>query len=624
MLVVFAVTALCYWPSLSGPFIFDDAPNLELLGAGGGIDSFDAFAEFVSSAQAGPLGRPLSLASFVMDGQTWPTDPFPFRITNLLIHLVNGLLVLLLARSLLATRFDEQTAWRLAIIGMAVWMIHPLLVSTTAYVIQRMTQLASLFVLSGLLSYVHGRKILESRPGRGWAWIIPGMGVSGLLALLSKESGILLPLYALVIELTVFSRATLPRGRKTALLVLLSVPALAMPAYIALNWGALQAGFDYRPFSMQERVLTQAVVLVEYLQQVFAPQLSGLGIIHDDFPVSRGLLSPATTVLSMLGIMAAVALALWQRRRWPLVSLGVLWFVAGHSLEAGPLPLELYFDHRNYLPLIGPVLAVCALLARVPRRFGSYAYAGMALFLCLEAFLTWQSAKLWSDEHLMMQTAAVHRPGSLRVQQYAGNQYILTGQFERALEVQESIAANFPEHTSTRLSALNLQCILGTITRRQIDATRAFLGGGAYDQQIVTFFPVLLARADEQACPAFGLAEFRELLDAAQGNRRIGGNRKTRGAIHLYRGITFYQEGRLDEAVEQLDRSFDAWQEIDVRLRQVVWLLSAGRTEDAQRYLDLALRFREERFWRSNLRDADIEALQRHIDDVRRAAQRGS
>jgi tetratricopeptide (TPR) repeat protein len=295
--------------------------------------------------------------------------------------------------------------------------------------------------------------------------------------------------------------------------------------------------------------------------------------------------------------------------------LGVLWFVAGHSLEAGPLPLELYFDHRNYLPLIGPVLAVCSLLPLVPRRFGRYAYASIALFLCFEAFLTWQSAKLWSNEDLMMRVATVHHPDSLRVQQFAGNQYIIAGQYDRALEVQQSIARNFPEHTATRLSELNLLCILGMLKPEHLSATQAFIARGRHDQQIVTFFPVLFARANNQDCPLFGFEEFRALLDAAQNNPRIGINRKTLGAIHLYKGITYHQERQLDAAVEQLDRSFDAWPEIDVRLRQAVWLLSAGRIDEAQAYLDLAKQFRRERFWRNSLREEDVEALQRLINE---------
>lgn len=612
---VLTITILCYRPSLSGPFIFDDTPNLELLAVQGGVKSFEAFVEFVSSAQAGPFGRPLSLASFVIDGQTWPTDPLPFRITNLILHLLNGVLVLLLSQALLVTQTGKAVAWRAAIACMALWLLHPLLVSTTAYVIQRMTQLASLFILTGLLSYIRGRKLLDTQPGRGWTWILLGMGLSGLLAVLSKESGILLPLYALTIELTVFSRTHIARAKKTALLAVLIAPSLAVPAYFALNWETLQAGFEFRPFSMGERLLTQAVVLMQYLKQVVAPSMSGLGIIHDDFPVSQSLMNPISTLLSVLGIAAATVLALWLRGRSPIVSLGILWFLVGHSLEAGPLPLELYFEHRNYLPLVGPLLAVCAIVSRTPDTIRRYAYVGIVLFLCLEGFVTWQNSKLWSDEDLMMHIAVTHHPNSLRARQHVGNQEILSGRFDLALATQTSIAADFPEHTSTRLSMLNLHCLLGSLTRDHIDTARVFLERGTYDQQIPTFFPVLLARVENNACPVFGSVEFRGLLDAALGNSRIGGNKKLRGAALYFKAISLYGDNLLDEAVGQLDQSFDAWPEIDVRLQQVVWLLSAGRPEDARRYLDLARQFREEQFWRKNLRDKNIDALQHMIDE---------
>jgi hypothetical protein len=66
----FLLTVLCYWPSLGGPFVFDDIPNLEIMGKGGGLASLDSYIEFVFSAQASTLGRPLSLLSFTLDGQT--------------------------------------------------------------------------------------------------------------------------------------------------------------------------------------------------------------------------------------------------------------------------------------------------------------------------------------------------------------------------------------------------------------------------------------------------------------------------------------------------------------------------------------------------------------------------
>ena len=617
----FAVTVLCYWPSLSGPFLFDDIPNLELLGNTGGLNSVDTYMEFITSGQSGPLGRPLSLATFTIDGQNWPTDAQPFRITNLVIHLINGLLVFLLVRSILAVKYDEGTALKLALLCMALWLLHPLLVSTTAYVIQRMTQLAGLFVMIGLLCYVHGRKQLAETPRRGWTWILAGMGVSGVLAVLSKESGILLPLYALAIEVTVFGRAALGRAHRGFLFTVLLLPVAALLGYFALHWEALQLGFEYRPYSMKERLLTQPVVLVEYLHQVFAPRMSGLGIIQDDFPVSTSLLNPVATLLSLIGLIVLVAAAFWCRGRLPYVSLGVLWFIAGHSLEAGPLSLELYFDHRNYLPLVGPLVAVVSILPLLPDKFRRAAYLGLFLFLCLESFLTWQSARLWSNEDLMMQVASVDHPDSLRVQQHAGNKFISAGQYEQALQVQESIAANFPDHTSTRLSILNLRCQLGTLTPDQVAATQAFLGSGSHDQQINGFFSTLLARAVDNACTAFSLADYHATLDAALRSAVIGGSPKTRGAAHYFKGLAYARNGELDAAIEQLDLSYDAWPDLDVRLQQLVWLLSRGKVDEAERYLELARQHLDKRFWSRGLREADLLSFQQQIEEARRLLQ---
>jgi len=106
----FLLTVMCYWPSLDGPFVFDDIPNLELLGNGGGLTSSEKYVEFIFSAQSSMLGRPVSLLSFALNGQEWPTDPRPFRITNLLLHLVNGLLIFLLTRAIFSTSHRPETA----------------------------------------------------------------------------------------------------------------------------------------------------------------------------------------------------------------------------------------------------------------------------------------------------------------------------------------------------------------------------------------------------------------------------------------------------------------------------------------------------------------------------------
>ncbi len=613
----FLLAVVCYWPSLSGPFLFDDIPNLELLGDRGGLSSFDTYVDFITGGKSGPLGRPLSLASFALDGQTWPTDPKPFRITNLLLHLVNGLLIFLLTRHIFSTGHKRETAEKLALLCMTLWLLHPLLVSTTAYIIQRMTQLSSLFTLAGLLCYLQGRKLLPDRPRGAWAWIIGGMGVCGVLALLSKETGILLPFYALIIELTVFNSSGIARRQKTALIVLFGAPLLAFLGYMSLNWNAFLAGFELRPFSLAERLLTQSVVLLDYLRQIIAPRLSGLGIFHDDFPISSGLLNPVTTLMSLLGIMAIIVVAVWSRKKWPFISLGILWFFVGHSLEAGPIPLELFFEHRNYLPLLGPLVAICSLLPLLNIKYRRMLPLLLIVFIGMESFLTWQSAVPWGDERRLMQTALIEHPDSLRAQQYVANELIVNRRYSEALVVQEGLAKRFPEHAATRLSILNLRCILNVLTVEDISATERLIGSSDHDLQVIAYLAPLTANAAANTCDALGFAEVQAIMDTLLRNPKMARSGAVRGATHYRKGIAYQMTGNLDKAVEQLDLSYAANPEIDIRLQQVVWLLGAGKTDKAEHYLLLARQHDQGHLLRSKLRGADFNVLQQRIEEAR-------
>lgn len=611
------MTIVCYWPSLGGPFLFDDNPNLEIMGERGGLTSAENYAEFIMSGQSGPLGRPLSLASFALDGQSWPTDARPFRITNLVIHLINGLLIFFLSRLIFASSFTRETAEKLALLCVTLWLLHPLLVSTTAYVIQRMTQLGSLFTLLGLLSYMRGRRILADRPRQGWVWIIAGMGACGLLALLSKETGILLPLYALAIEVTVFNSHVLVRQQKATLIAVLCMPLLALISYMVMNWDAMLASFDLRPFTVEERLLTQGVVLIDYLRQIVMPQLSGLGLFHDDFPVSKGLLDPIGTILSLIAIVTMLFYAVRWRKTWPLISLGIFWFFAGHSLEAGPLALELYFEHRNYLALLGPLILLCSILPTISKRLRGFLPLLVVLFIAFEGFLTWQSAKPWGDEDWIMRVAVVEHPESLRAQQYVANKYINQGNYSKALEVQEGLAVKFPAYTSTRLSILNLRCILKTLTVQDVDAAKRFLGRADYDLQIVGFLVPLMHNAENGTCVSLGLADVHVLFDALLRNPAMAKSRILRGATHYNKGIAYKNAGDLDKAHEQMDLSYRANPEIDVRLRQVVWSLENGETEMAEHYLALAKGHGKNRLLGRSFRSAELTFLQQEIDRTR-------
>ncbi|HSR64860.1 MAG TPA: tetratricopeptide repeat protein, partial [Xanthomonadaceae bacterium] len=225
LLALLFATWLAYAPGLSGGFLFDDYVNLDALGATGPVHDGAAFWRYLTSGSADPIGRPLALLSFLLDGRDWPADPAPFLRTNLFLHLANGALLFALLR-LLGRRLDGPGARTeaIALFAAGLWLLHPLFVSTTLYIVQREAMLPATFTLLGLLAWVHGRTRLDAGARRaGLAWMLGGLALGTALAMLSKANGILLPLLAWVLEATVLRAGAarpLPRAFRFGALVL--------------------------------------------------------------------------------------------------------------------------------------------------------------------------------------------------------------------------------------------------------------------------------------------------------------------------------------------------------------------------------------------------------------------
>lgn len=427
-LAVLVIAALVYWPGLSGGFVFDDFPNIvhnDQLRAS--TFSAQALLDAALSSDSGPLARPLTMLSFSLQVAALGLAPFPLKLANLGIHLVNGALIFLLAHKVLRLA-DSCSPFRVRpgsdaifpVAVAAVWLLAPVNLTGVLYVVQRMESLSTLFMLFGLLAYLHGRMRLAAGCRSGLAWMVGGVVGGSVLAALAKETGLVLPAYALVLEWVLFGfRSPGARrldGRVVALFgVTLLVPGVlgVMATLPAVLSGAAYAG---RPFTLAERLLTEARVMVDYIHWIVLPNMQALGLYHDDYPVSRGWLAPAATLLSMLALASLLALALWLKERRPLVTLGILFFLVGHSLVSTYLPLELVYEHRNYLPSLGVFLALFAVLMLEP-RLGAWRSAGVALavgLVGLAGFVTLLRASEWSDPVRLAYVEASRHPSSPR------------------------------------------------------------------------------------------------------------------------------------------------------------------------------------------------------------------
>ena len=169
-----------YWPGLSGGFFFDDSVNiLEQAGVQLKSISTESLLRVWESGIAGPLGRPVSMLSFAANYYFSEFDPFWFKLTNLLIHYVNGVLVYFLALLMLRAAVPSGNALigvrLVALVVAALWAFNPIQLTSVLYVVQRMTSLSSMFVLMALILHVWARQQNEAGLEK-WGFLRFGLG----------------------------------------------------------------------------------------------------------------------------------------------------------------------------------------------------------------------------------------------------------------------------------------------------------------------------------------------------------------------------------------------------------------------------------------------------------------
>ncbi|MGH8182571.1 MAG: tetratricopeptide repeat protein [Rhodanobacteraceae bacterium] len=209
-----------------------------------------------------------------------------------------------------------------------------------------------------------------------------------------------------------------------------------MPAVLGFLWllrGVLRPGaLAGRDFTLGQRLLTEARVLVDYLHWTLFPDPAVLSLYHDEIVKSTGLLAPWTTLGSILLLLALIVLAVWLRRRRPLVSLGILWFFAGNLLTATIIPLELVYEQRMYFPSIGVLLAAGALLLGLRWKIAWPLLRGFLVTVALLwfAIATNLRAQEWSNPLRLAIAEANRHPESARAVYEAGRLLLISSDYQ--------------------------------------------------------------------------------------------------------------------------------------------------------------------------------------------------
>ncbi len=422
--VLLTTTCLVYFPGINGPWVFDD--HASLLG-----NSFIKITHFDWEAiwraswsfDGSPLHRPVAMFSFALNH--WLAGGFqttlPFKTVNITIHAINSILIYFLFLRLATiseagnnrnSTTGSRLKWYAFVIAL-VWAIHPIQLTSVLYVIQRMTSLSATFTLLALLSYVCAR--IQSQQKR-WALYAVSTVFLGL-SILSKENGVLTLLFVFLIELMVLKDhpwllkwEQLPTKSRHLSIIALTILAIAI--FVAFTiWGS--PNYAHRPFTLNERLLTEARVVVFYLSLILLPRVNAFGLHHDDISISTSLIAPWTTMPSILLLLALIASAYLLRRRIPFYAFGVFWFFAGHILESTTWPLELVHEHRNYLPSLGILISVVALLRwQFLKSNKRILIASTVMIVLILGSSTVYRSYQWSSVTRLYAFEALHHPDS--------------------------------------------------------------------------------------------------------------------------------------------------------------------------------------------------------------------
>ena len=579
LLLILAVAWIIYSPGLTGTFLFDDFANIPALGKYGPINNLENLRLYLTGGIAGPSGRPIALASFLIDAQNWPADPRPFLRTNILIHLINGgllyLLLLLLLKQHYKTAPPGRTTTFVAATATAMWLWNPFLVSSTLYIVQRMTLLSGTFVLAGLAGYVYGRSLLDNHPRKAYWWMSLSLGAGTVLATFSKENGVLLPLLAVCIEYTVFSKQNFSKQPhalwKTIFLI---GPALVPFVYVAYKFPHILSSYSRREFSFEERLFTEARILFDYLYNLLIPHAHTTGLFHDSFQVSSTPLNPPTTALAISGIFLLIFIALRYRQRKPLLALAILFFFAGHVLESTVYPLELYFEHRNYVPALLLFLPIADWLVSPPRN-KIYGRVFLTTILIVFSAISYQRTSLWGQPTALLLLWAQENPDSTRAQTVATDALVRIGAKEQALHNLDRVLESSPDNIPLQLRRLLLKINNHSYSRKDLDVVSELVMKKPFDFLAFNLLEQIALTAKNRTNPEFTLEDALLFVEALSQNPNATPGSGPDHLLQHIKGQLLLAQGKPREALHAFYRSLKSRSSPNAGMKQIAILASA-------------------------------------------------
>lgn len=365
--------------------------------------------------------RPLAALTWTLEYALWGLQPLGFHAVNLLLH---GLVTLLVAH--LAGRWtNAHGAWLAGLL----FAVHPVHTEVVCLVTYRSELLSASAVMLALGLHYSGEPVQRPRQLALWGLYA--------LALLGKESGAVLPALLLTQDLALRRRlrdqwllyAGLGAVAVGWLLVRSALVAATPLPYLGALPGPVKVWTALAIQSLHARLWLWPWPLVPFYDWTLCPPaLTALDL---------------RALLGLVVLLAPVWLAWRWRQRFPVISLGLSWWLLGLLPTSQLVPLPVGAAERFlYLPSMGACLALAGAAQEMSQR-PLWLSAGLvekrtlvALAAVIALVLASLSARRtldWRDDLTLMRQATSDFPESFNAWHQLGQLHAEAGRWPEAV-----------------------------------------------------------------------------------------------------------------------------------------------------------------------------------------------
>ncbi|MBT4020895.1 tetratricopeptide repeat protein [Candidatus Peribacteria bacterium] len=447
-----AINLLIYSQSLNNKFVrWDDGlliyenpivRNLSVSSVAAAFSTYDP-----------ELYIPLTFISYQIDYLVGGVDPFMYHVTNLLLHTLNSLLVFLFAYFLLKNRFA-------ALFCGVLFAVHPLNAEAVVWASARKDLLATFFFLGALVSYLKSTHYSLQTTHR--LYVNKLSILCFLLSLLSKVSVIALPLVLLLIDY--LKDRKIDRG-----VILEKIPyfALSIIFGIVAIFGKAEV---IEGIGFTDTVIMACRSGIFYISKIFIP--TGLSVLYPAGD-SISIFDPIyfVPVILVIGLMSSLI----YFRKNKLFVFSILFFLINliPSFTNFAKDGDLYFasDRYAYIPMIGVLILICALLFKFKKKLlHNYSlliiHCSFLIVICIFAALSFFQSRVWASTESLFTNVIERYPNmSHRAHNNIGNVYRRQDDLDKAIAEFE-IALSIKPHPKTYGN-------LGAVYRKNGDTLKA-------------------------------------------------------------------------------------------------------------------------------------------------------